>query len=40
MINDREHRILEDLERQVAAEDPDFARRLAGVDPWARWRRA
>jgi len=40
MINDREHRILEDLERQVAAEDPGFARRLTGFDPWARWRRA
>jgi hypothetical protein len=40
MINDREHRILEDLERRVAAEDPGFARRLTGVDPWARWRRA
>ena len=40
MINDREHRILEDLERRMAAEDPGFARRLTGVDPWARWRRA
>jgi Protein of unknown function (DUF3040) len=40
MINDREQRILEDLERRMAAEDPGFARRLAGVDPWARWRRA
>ena len=40
MINDREHRILEDLERRMAADDPGFALRLAGVDPWARWRRA
>ena len=40
MINDREHRILEDLERRMAAEDPGFALRLAGLDPWARWRRA
>jgi Protein of unknown function (DUF3040) len=40
MINDREHRILEDLERQLAAEDPGFARRLACFEPWARWRRA
>jgi hypothetical protein len=40
MINDREHRILEDLERRTAADDPGFALRLAGFDPWARWRRA
>ena len=40
MINDREHRILEDLERRLAADDPAFALRLAGIDPWARWRRA
>jgi hypothetical protein len=40
MINDREHRILEDLERRMAADDPGFALRLAGFDPWARWRRA
>ena len=40
MINDREHRILEDLERRLAADDPAFALRLAGRDPWARWRRA
>jgi hypothetical protein len=40
MINDREHRILEDLERRMAAEDPGFAERLRGLDPWARWRRA
>jgi hypothetical protein len=38
MINDREHRILEDLERRTAADDPGFALRLAGFDPWARWR--
>ena len=40
MINDREHRILEDLERRMTADDPGFALRLAGSDPWARWRRA
>jgi Protein of unknown function (DUF3040) len=40
MINDRDHHILSDLERQLTAEDPAFARRLAGLDPWARWRRA
>jgi len=40
MINDRERRILEDLERRMAADDPGFARRLTGLDPWARWRRA
>ena len=40
MINDREHRILEDLERRLAADDPAFALRLGGFDPWARWRRA
>jgi Protein of unknown function (DUF3040) len=38
MINDREHRILEDLERRMTAEDPGFAQRLTGFDPWARWR--
>jgi hypothetical protein len=40
MINEREHRILEDLERRMTAEDPGFAQRLGGLDPWARWRRA
>lgn len=39
MINERERRILEDLERRMAAEDPGFATRLGGLDPWARWRR-
>ena len=38
MINERERRILEDLERRMAAEDPGFADRLGGLDPWARWR--
>jgi Protein of unknown function (DUF3040) len=40
MINERESRILEALERQTSAEDPAFAEWLAGVDPWARWRSA
>lgn len=38
MINDRERRMLAELERRTSAEDPEFALRLAGADPWARWR--
>ena len=40
MINEREHRILEDLERRMTAEDPVLALRLSGSDEWARWRSA
>jgi hypothetical protein len=40
MINERERRELEELERRTRAEDPAFARRLGGRDPWARWRSA
>jgi|SRR4051794_16956159 hypothetical protein len=40
MINERENRILEALERQLSATDPALAERLAGNDPWARWRSA
>ena len=40
MINEREHRILEDLERRMTAEDPDLALQLSGRDAWARWRTA
>ena len=32
MINEREHRILEDLERRMTAEDPAFAARLSGKE--------
>lgn len=38
MLNERERRLLEALERQVSAEDPSFAHRLACCDPWTRWR--
>lgn len=38
MINERERRVLEELERRMRAEDPGFAQRLGGRDAWARWR--
>jgi Protein of unknown function (DUF3040) len=40
MINEREHRILEDIERRMTAEDPALVLRLSGSDEWARWRLA
>lgn len=47
MINDRERRLLQELARQTAAEDPTFALRLtnnpppcADGDEWQRWRAA
>jgi hypothetical protein len=40
MINERERRMLEDLERRTRAEDPAFAQRLGGRDTWGRWHSA
>lgn len=40
MINERERRVLEELERRMKAEDPAFAHRLGGGDPWGLWRSA
>ena len=32
--------MLQELERRMSADDPALGRRLAGDDPWARWRSA
>ena len=41
MLNERDDRVLRDLERWTSIEDPAFARRLGGgADPWTRWRSA
>lgn len=40
MINEREYRILEELERRMRAEDPAFVLRLSGGRPQSRLRAA
>jgi DUF3040 family protein len=40
MLNERDDRVLRDLEHWTNIEDPAFARRLGRADPWARWRSA